>query len=284
MIIQNDRYKLELTFAGGEIQSFYDKELNIEYMYQGDSEFWGGKNPTLFPIIGNTFSKKYTVKGKEYSLKNHGLIRYATLVCVDQKENAFTLEMRSNEETLQLYPYAFTYHVTYTLIDNKVEIVYEITNDDEEIMPFTFGLHPGFRVPLVSGESFEDYTLSFEREENLKQLIFNDGEVRYIDKTMKDLKLNYKEMEERATLIYKDYSSSYVSLEGKKGRGVKVSIAGYPFLAIWTPGEGAPFLCIEPWYSHGDFEDNTCEFKDRIGMMSLETNKTFTTSYTIEVY
>lgn len=284
IIIENKRYVLELTLAGGEIQSFYDKELKIEYMYQGDSEHWSGKNPTLFPIVGNTYTKTYVTKGKEYSFKNHGLIRYATLTIVNQDECSVTLELKSNEETLSMYPYAFTYHITYTLHEDKLEVFYEITNNDEETMPFTFGLHPGFRVPLVEKETFEDYTLSFEREEDLKQLIFNDGDVRYVDVTMKDWELDYKEMVERATLIYKDFSSSYVTLSGKAGHGVKMSIAGYPLLAIWTQAKGAPYLCIEPWYSHADFEDVNCAFEDRFGMMKLESNRKFVTSYTIETF
>ena len=44
-------------------------------MYQGNTDFWGGKNPTLFPMVGNTFSKTYEINGKSYAMKNHGLER-----------------------------------------------------------------------------------------------------------------------------------------------------------------------------------------------------------------
>ncbi len=284
MILENEKFKMEFTCEGGEMTSFFNKDLQLEYLYQGDSEFWKGKNPTLFPIVGNTYTNQYEAKGKTYTFKNHGLIRYATLTCVNHTKDSITFELQSNEETLQTYPYAFTYQITYTLIGNKVEIVYTIKNDDAEVMPFTFGLHPGFKVPLMPNETFEDYTLAFEQEEQIQHLIFNDNNVRYVPKIIKEWQLDYVTMEKYSTLICKDYSSSFVTLTGKEGHGVKMSIAGYPVLAVWTQAKGAPFLCIEPWYSHADFEDVKCAFKDRFGMLSLDPNKMFTTSYTIELF
>lgn len=286
MKIYNDRYEVTFCKEGGEICSFLDKETGMQYMYQGDSPYWGGKNPTLFPIVGNTYDGTYETKGKTYSFKNHGLIRYAVLECVKQEGNSITFELKANEETLKAYPYLFTYHITYILEGNQLTVRYDITNDDEDVMPFTFGLHPGFRVPLEEGECYEDYKLSFEEEETLEQLVFDlekKDPHHFETVTMKDLQLDYGLMRKYATLIYKGYKSAYVTLQGKGEHGVKVSIAGFPLLAIWSPDQ-APFLCIEPWYSHADFEKLDCRFEDRMGMMKLQSKDTFTTSYTIEVF
>ena len=35
-------------------------------MYQGDTPFWGGKNPSLWPLVGNTLDGTYEVYGKKY--------------------------------------------------------------------------------------------------------------------------------------------------------------------------------------------------------------------------
>lgn len=286
MKIYNDRYEVTFCELGGEITSFLDKQTNRQYMYQGDSPYWAGKNPTLFPIVGNTFSGTYEAKGKTYAFKNHGFIRTSILTCIKQEETSITFTLDANEDTLAVYPYVFQYAITYTLKDNTLEVVYTITNKDQETMPFTFGLHPGFSTSLVEGESYEDYTLSFECEEHAKQLIFDVNKENphyYKDVVMKEIPLLYADMEKYATMIYKGLSSSYVTLKGKAGHGVKVSIAGYPFLAFWAPNQ-APFVCIEPWYSHGDFEANTTPFESRVGMLSLEAGKHFVTSYTIEVF
>lgn len=286
MKIANTRYEVTFDAKGGEMQSFTDKEIGVQYLYQGKEGSWSGKNPTLFPIVANTYDSTYVAKGKTYQFKNHGLIRYETLTCIANSDNQITFELKSNADTLAHFPYVFTYHITYTLDDNKLTVVYDITNDDDESMPFTFGLHPGFSTALLDGEKYEDYTLEFELEEDLEQLIFDGDKAiphQFEKVHLKKIPLNFKLMEKYLTLIYRGMSSSYITLKGSK-HGVKVSIAGYPYLAFWTPQKTDRFICIEPWYSHGDFEKIDVAFKDREGMMELPAHKSWTTSYTIEVF
>ena len=64
---------------------------------------------------------------------------------------------------------------------------------------------------------------------------------------------------------------------------VRVSIEGYPYLALWTHDSASDFLCIEPWYSHGDFEKETPDFYHREGTMVLKPNEVWSCSYWIEV-
>ena len=93
MKIANERYEMTFCEKGGEMTSFRDKQTGIQYLYQGDSEYWSGKNPTLFPIVGNTHSGTYEIDGKQYAMKNHGLIRYATLTCIEQTGNKKTISV-----------------------------------------------------------------------------------------------------------------------------------------------------------------------------------------------
>ena len=255
MKIANERYEMTFCEKGGEMTSFRDKQTGIQYLYQGDSEYWSGKNPTLFPIVGNTHSGTYEIDGKQYAMKNHGLIRYATLTCIEQTEDSITFECTDSEETRKQYPFSFCYHITYYLEGNRCTITYHITNTDDRDMPFTFGLHPGFRKQPVIKKAVK----------------------------VKDIQLSYPWLIEPATVIYEGCKSTHVTLQGKE-HGVKVSIAGYPYLAFWTPQEKAPFICIEPWYGHTDFTCEPIDFSHREGMMNLSAGKTFTTSYTIEVF
>lgn len=286
MKIENNKYVVEFVEKGGEIFSFTNKETGMQYMYQGDSEYWSGKNPTLFPIVGSTFTKTYEAKGKTYSMKNHGIIRYATLKCTHKEDTSITFTLDADEETLKVYPYNFHYEITYTLKENTLEVVYNITNNDEEEMPFGFGLHPAFKVPLHEDEIFEEYTIRFEKEEKMQQIVFDPNKQKaskLVDVKLSEWQLNYDDIEKYETLVYQKFSSSFVTLLGKRGNGVKVSCAGYPFLAIWTAKARAPFLCIEPWYSHDDYDDIKVDFKDREGMIILQPNETFSPSYTITV-
>ena len=70
--LENEFCRLEVIPEAAEITSFFDKTNNVEIMYQGD-EGWSGRNPSLFPIIGSTYSKYYEIHGKQYTMKNHAL-------------------------------------------------------------------------------------------------------------------------------------------------------------------------------------------------------------------
>lgn len=237
-------------------------------------------------MIGNTYNGTYEINGTTYAMKNHGLIRYADLACVHQDETSITFELTDNEETRKQYPFAFCYHVTYVLTANKVTITYDITNTGDQEMPFTFGLHPGFLCPLTEAETFEDYHLIFSNPEHVTQLLFDPNKEKEVVKKeveVHDIPLTYDWITDVATVVYEGCNSAYVTLQGKE-HGVKVSIAGYPYLAFWTPKQGAPFICIEPWYGHADFTEVKEDFYHREGTMLLSPQKTFTTSYSIELF
>lgn len=288
MKLENERYKVTFCEKGGEIESFTDKETGIQYMWQGDQEYWGGKNPTLFPIVGNTFHGTYEIHGKEYAMKNHGLIRYATLTCIKQDGNEVVFQLRADETTLKQYPFQFLYEIAYTLEGNKLTIHYTITNEDHEDMPFTFGLHPGFNCPLTSDETFEDYHLHFSNPEQLQQIIADKNKqhpprLETSDTLIQDVPLSYQWIEDYATIIYKNVKSPFITMQGKE-HGVRVSCLGFPYLAIWTVKTGAPYLCIEPWMALGDSYDTGKDFYHRDDTMMLSPKKSYTSSYTIEVF
>ena len=276
MIIENDVLRLEVCAEGGEIQSLKYKKKNYEVMWQGSEDHWKGKNPTLFPMVGNTYTKDYVIDGKTYAMKNHGLIRYAKLECVKKSHDEITMELKSDENTLSQYPFEFTYQVKYKLIENRVIISYFITNNSKKVMPFTFGLHPGFNV-----SNFENSTLTYACPENCIQL-HTKGGVREENVSFKEWKLSHEDIQNEATIIYKNLKSPYVDLRLPEVN-IRMSIEGYPILALWTSDSTSPFICIEPWYGHGDFGPVNVPFEKREGMMSLSPNKSFTTSYWFEI-
>ena len=173
MKLTNNRYEVTFTAKGGEIKSFTDLETGIQYMWQGHPDYWTGKNPGLFPLVGNTLDGTYEMDGKTYAMKNHGLVRYATLDCVCDDGKEVVMAFDSSADTKAQYPFDFHYEVGYALQDDTLTVTYRITNTGERDMPFTFGLHPGFNCPLCEGEAFEDYTMRFSNPEKLKQLVFD---------------------------------------------------------------------------------------------------------------
>ena len=287
MKLENERYLVTFTTKGGEIESFTDKQTGIQYMYQGDTPYWGGSNPTLFPIVGSTFTKDYEIDGKKYAMKNHGLIRYAQLHEIDGEADEVVMALDSDEQTLAKYPFSFHYEIHYRLDGGRLTVTYFITNTGEREMPFSFGLHPGFRCPLREGERFEDYVVRFAVPEEMTQLVMDlSGKTPYenVSVSLQEIPCDYALFEKYSTLIYRGMKSTSVTLQGKQGHGVKMEIGGYPLFAVWTAATNAPFICLEPWYGHSDFSAVNEDFYHREGTQILSPGKTFTTAYAIEVF
>lgn len=49
-ILKNNLLTVEIDSLGAELQSIVDNQSGYQYLYQGDSPFWGRRSPVLFPI------------------------------------------------------------------------------------------------------------------------------------------------------------------------------------------------------------------------------------------
>lgn len=276
--IENELAVVEVKTQAAEITSFYDKEKNIEHMWQGDPQFWAGRNPILFPMVGSTWTKDYQIDGKTYKMGNHGFARHSEFTVESVSDDTIVLSLSDNAETLAQYPFAFKLTVTYQLTGKQLTITYQIENHSPRMMPFSFGLHPAFNCPMRADERFEDYKLVFACPETqttthgVASLCLNEE---------REIALDYATFKNIPTLLFEHLRSPYVTLTNGKN-SVKVSIAGYRWVAFWTK-QNAPYLCIEPWHGHGDFEEVRVPFEEREGTIQLKENGSFTTSYTIEI-
>lgn len=270
--MENDQATVIVDEHASEIHSFQLKQTDFEYMWQGDSAFWSGRNPTLFPLVGSTYDKKLHIDGKVYDIGNHGFTRHSDFTCIEHTDNKIVMELKDSEETLKQYPYHFTMHIIYELKGSRLSITYEITNENEESMPFGFGLHPAFNCPVDPSKKFEDYHIEFSNHETF------EWKTTKVENST-SMPLNKDALAD--TVILTDPFSSESSLTDGE-HGVTVTNIGYKWLAYWSPK--APFVCIEPWHSHTDFEEVKCDFKDREGTIHLDPHRTFTTAYTITVF
>lgn len=272
MKLDNGILHLELTNKGGEMSSLTYKGQDV--LYKGDGEYWSGKNPTLFPFISSPNSKEYILNGVKYPCRNHGLIRYSNLEIVEENSDSITLELKSSEETLKEYPFDFTYHINYKLLNNKVLISYEITNDSNEIMPFTFGLHPGFIV-----RDFSKLVLSFEDETGT---LINNKTREELTVKLKDYTNFLSDLEKYDTVVFKDLKSEYVTMKAND-YDVKVDLRNFRYLALWSPCKESNFMCIEPWMSFNDIKTSDNPFREDFELIHLKPQEVFKTDYYIEI-
>jgi len=273
MLLDNGILHVEFTNKGGEMALMTYKGMDI--LYKGDGEYWGGKNPSLFPLIGSPSSKQYVLDGKTYPIKNHGLIRYANLETVVDTPEQVTMRLVSSDETLAQYPFKFTYEITYRLDGHKVLIDYMIRNDDKVDMPFTFGLHPGFMV-----EDFDKMVLHFPEDETGTLIDQKDG--KEVQIKLGDYTNFIKDVTALETVVLKDLKSSYCELKQDK-YSVKVDMSKFDYLGLWTADPNSHFMCIEPWMSFNRIKDATNPFSNEFDQVVLKPSQAFLIDYYIEV-
>lgn len=283
LTVENDRMILKTDNPAGQMISLYDKKNGRELLYQAD-QGWSGRNPSLFPVIGKTWNQgRYTWNGQEYQMKNHGLIRYEDLSGkVEGSSIVYTFD--SSEETRAKYPFDFHFVLRYTLEKDGVRVDYDITNTGDAVMPFSFGLHPAFKTVQNGNETFEDFSIEFSPVSKAEQIVFfADGSP--VQREMVDLdtwNLNQADLKKYATLVYDKIEADSAMLLYKGKPRMKMNFAGFPSVALWNPGEGNDFICIEPWFGHTDFEPVDVPFNQREGTLLLQPAETFHASYSIE--
>lgn len=287
-ILKSSFATVEIQSIGAELISFKKLEDGVEYIWNGDAQYWTGHSPVLFPIVCAVNNGEIKVDGKSYPLKNHGFVRHKEFEQVEVSESRAVYRHTYDENTLTMYPFKFDLFITYTLKDNTLEISYSVHNVDDREMFFQLGTHPAFNCPLDEGGHIQDYYLEFEQKETLERLFMNksnlliSGQSEVILKDEKVLPLSH-EMFEEGALVFRNINSQQVALKSKQSdKSVLLSYENFPYMGIWQP-KNAPFVCIEPWHGIADADNFTGELKDKEMIISLNPGKSFQSSLTIEI-
>lgn len=275
MILDNGILKLELTNKGGEMASLIYKDMDV--LYKGDGPYWGGKNPTLFPMISSPNSKKYTLDGITYPCRNHGLIRYMNLETVKDDGNSVKMRLVSNEETLKEYPFDFEYSIEYKLDGNKVLVNYEIINRSNKVMPFTFGLHPGFIV-----RDFNDMEIIFKDDPKATLLDERDFSTTIVDLDNYNGERFLKDLDEYKTVIFSHLKTKVITLKTKE-YSIDLDVSNYRYFALWTADPNSNYICLEPWLSINDIKNTTNPFDSKYELEYLKPNEVFKIDYSFSV-
>lgn len=73
--LKNENLTVCFASKGGELTSIKN-EKGLEYLWQGDKEYWSGQAPVLFPICGSLRDNRATtLNGKEIQMPRHGIVR-----------------------------------------------------------------------------------------------------------------------------------------------------------------------------------------------------------------
>lgn len=284
--ISNEYLELTVSSHGAEKQTLVSKKTNISYLRDID-QYWNRRAPFLFPIVGKLRDLKTFINNKEYSMNQHGFLRDQEFELYSQTENELVLVNKFNEETLKKYPFEYQVFVKYTLVEKTVYTEFIVQNLDYQVIPFNYGGHPGFKVPLYENETFNDYKVVFEKTENFDAptVKLDNGTLDFVNtisyKNINEINLDYKYFEIDAIVI-PNVKSQSVKLVNKENKGIKFDFLGFPSLAIWTK-PNAPFVCLEPWIGYADHHDSNYQFIEKDNMQFLNPEEKFSVTYAITI-
>lgn len=287
LTIQNEHLCLTVDTLGAQMMSLRAQE--IEYLWQGDPQYWPDRAPTLFPFIGRLTDNSYRFRGKTYPMGIHGFAAASEFSPVEQSGDRLVLSLSSSIVTLVQYPFDFSLEITYQLKGSTVEITYQVCNLDIKTMPFGIGGHPGFRVPLAEGERFEDYVLEFSEScqpdrVGFTPAVFLSGrDEAYPLKDGRSLPLHH-ELFNQDAVILKNMAREVTLRSNVSSHAVTVSYPQMRYLGIWHwPNTDAPYVCIEPWSSLPARQDVIEEFTCKSDLVQLEPGKIYENRWSITV-
>ena len=286
--IKNEFLAVTAAEKGAELQSILCAD-GTECLWQGDSAYWSGRAPNIFPYVARLTEGSYRMDGALYHMSIHGIAPYARFALKEHREDQMTLELSSDEETLAVYPRQFAFRVIYRLDGPVLHITYEVENRDGRTMYFGLGGHPGFNVPLGGNGRFEDCCLRFGSPCEPVRIGFTEDcflsgrDTAYPLEDGRTINLRHDLFDQDAIVLKN--TDRQVTLESPgSGRSITVAFPQMQYVGFWhMPKTDAPYVCIEPWCSLPAAHGKLTVFEQQDDLISLAPGGTYRNDWSIAV-
>ncbi len=281
---------LTATFKslGAELVSL--KKGNVEYLWQGNPEFWDGQSPLLFPNTGRYWDNRYFFNGQTYEQKAHGFARTMEFDIVEHTSDKVVFALHSDSNTEAVYPFRFFLFVTYQISEQGLAVDWMVRNQGDDDMHFQIGAHPAFNIPdynpndevhgylTVSPQCELQYLEPIEKGcvDPSKLLPFKLDEHNSLPLTARTFDCDTYVIESAQL-----QSCSLLTVDRKPWVTVEFQM---PVLALWAPTVArpdCPFVCIEPWCGSCDTIGYSGDLSERRHEQHLAPGEHFLTRYSI---
>ena len=277
--IENDRLFCAVDSFGAQLHSIKGRISTREYLWQGDPAIWYGQAPILFPIVGRVKDDKYTCNGVTYTIPKHGFARNSEFALVLHEPSRICFELKNNDATGALYPFAFRLRVEFWLEGNTLLSTMTVENMGAGTMYFSIGAHPGFNCAMGDVLRFsEPETL---RSEWITEDALLAGSSYPVLDNATDIVI-HEHIFDKDALILSGIKSQYITLVRAGEAHVKYGLGGAPILGIWAK-PGAPYVCIEPWFGLNDPTEPAADFSQKRGINALAPGGAFTQRWSAEM-
>ena len=270
--IQNEYLTATVSELGAELISVKDQN-GEEWMWEGDPTYWDGHSPVLFPYCGRFWQGLATVNGVPCDPGMHGFFRFLTLKGEQNDEKSVSFTLSSSAETLGKYPFPFEMKMIYTLDGKTLSVSAEVTNTGDRTMPYGYGVHPGFRLPVEGGK----YHLRFPDGHGTRAMCLDASECYPVggnkEFPLRDGVIFDLPDGELSAVLCEIPSSVTVENEVGDRRIVMDWGADLPYLTLWSPA-GGPFVCVEPWTSIPSYYGQETELTEKQDLVHLPAGET----------
>lgn len=295
LAIENDYLRVEFTTLGAAMTSLKSKD-GIEYLWQGNPEYWSSQAPILFPICGSIRDDQaiFTKDGQEIigHMLRHGIVRKEEFKVEVVSSESIRFSLTSTPELFEKYPYEFKLNVIYTLRDSSIICDFLVENlEEKEDLPYFVGGHPAFNCPLFEGEDYTDYYLEFEQEETTT-VPTQFPETGLLDVLSRHDFLNHTRtvpldfaLFEKDAITLDKLTSREVSLKSSRhSHGLTVSFKDLPNLILWTTTNQGPFIALEPWSGLSTSLDESNYFMDKANVSIIKPQDSEKKAFQITVF
>ncbi len=269
--ISNDRLTAAINPLGAELSSLRDAD-GRELMTDADPQFWRGRAPLLFPVVGQPSGDTIRVDGQAYPMKKHGFARRMMFTEVERGAEHVQFRLTDDAETRARYPFAFRLDVAFRLSGATLSTEVTVANPADTPLPASFGFHPAFAWPLPFGRDRADHRITFAADEpDSLRVIADDGTIaantRPTPLDGRTLRLT-DALFARDALVWDHVRSDRLTYGASDGPRLEIAFPDTPMLGVWTK-PGARYVCVEPWHGIADPEGFTGEFRDKPGVFEV---------------
>ena len=287
-ILQNDQLTVTIGDFGAEPLSV--RRGDCEYLWQAaHPDHWKSHAPILFPICGRLFQGRYSYRGVDYEMTLHGFARHFPFAYEGGTALEHRFSLASTDELRKQYPFDFRLEMAYRLDGGTLHVDATVRNLGAEPMPFSYGAHPGFNVPLAGQGSFSDYEIVFGEACSPDKLLFSDAcldtgrRAPFPLKGGRSFALDHHFFDNDG--VFLTHMADSVTLRSDTTpRFVRLRYPDMNYLGFWhNPRTEAAFVCIEPWCGVPAFDGEVDDLeKTKADMFHLQPGASREIRYSVE--
>ncbi|MEC8041132.1 MAG: aldose 1-epimerase family protein [Pseudomonadota bacterium] len=281
--IGNEHLSVGVSPLGAETQYLRDTN-GRDWLWNGDADWWTGRSPLLFPIVGGAPKDQIAVGDFTATMAKHGFARQSHFTLVEASDTQCTHQLTDSDETRAIYPFAFALRLTHQVAGHALTVTAEVENRSDSDMPFGFGFHPAFRWPLPGSSGAHQVVLDNGAEPPLYRLN-NDGLL--VDTPLPspfeagNLTLEPGLFDADA-MIFPTGAGTGLTLQSGSGPKLRFTWDGLPNLALWQKPR-APYICLEPWHGTAATSTSGPQLTDRPHGVLLPAGQSHSFAFTVDI-